>query len=210
MNTEIDDGALLQLLPWYLNGTLEGEELAVVEALLLRSAEAREELEVLRRLAAAVREQEKVHSAGQTPPFELGWARLQRSLQQEQPALPKRDWWRPGLAVAAALVLALQVGILTRPAQTDSDWRMLSGGQEQVLSGGYRVQLRFVEHAQWQQIRALLLELDAVLVDGPSALGVVQVHVPADQRFADGQALLRWLQQQAVVQHAALLARAQP
>ena len=107
-------------------------------------------------------------------------------------------------------MVALQVGILTRPAQTDSDWRMLSGGQEQVLSGGYRVQLRFVEHAQWQQIRALLLELDAVLVDGPSALGMVQVHVPADQRFADGQALLRWLQQQAVVQHAALLARAQP
>lgn len=203
MNTELDDRALLELLPWYLNGTLEGAELAAVEALLLRSAEAREELEVLRRLAAAVREQEQAHEA---PPFELGWARLQRSLQ---PA-PRRDWWKPGLAAAAALVVALQLGILMRPAQVDSDWQLQSGGSEQVLSGGYRVQLRFVEHAQWQQIRALLLELDAVLVDGPSALGVVQVHVPADKRFRDGQALLQWLQQQAVVQHAALLAREQP
>ena len=208
MNSEIDDRALLELLPWYLNGTLDPQERANVEALLLRSAEAREELEVLRRLAAAVREQE--HGAGQPAPFELGWARLQRSLQQEARPAPRRDWWKPGLAAAAALVIALQLGILMRPAQTDSDWRMLSGGQEQVLSGGYRVQLRFVEHAQWQQIRALLLELDAVLVDGPSALGVVQVHVPADARFADGQALLQWLQQQAVVQHAALLARQQP
>ena len=207
MNTELDDRALLELLPWYLNGTLEGAELAAVEALLLRSAEAREELEVLRRLAAAVREQEQAHEA---PPFELGWARLQRSLQQEARSTPRRDWWKPGLATAAALVIALQLGILMRPAQVDSDWQLQSGGSEQVLSGGYRVQLRFVEHAQWQQIRALLLELDAVLVDGPSALGVVQVHVPADKRFRDGQALLQWLQQQAVVQHAALLAREQP
>ncbi|XQE66965.1 anti-sigma factor family protein [Pseudomonas sp. P3C3] len=207
MNTELDDRALLELLPWYLNGTLEGAELAAVEALLLRSAEAREELEVLRRLAAAVREQEQAHEA---PPFELGWARLQRSLQQEARPAPRRDWWKPGLAAAAALVIALQLGILMRPAQVDSDWQLQSGGSEQVLSGGYRVQLRFVEHAQWQQIRALLLELDAVLVDGPSALGVVQVHVPADKRFRDGQALLQWLQQQAVVQHAALLAREQP
>ena len=207
MNTELDDRALLELLPWYLNGTLEGAELAAVEALLLRSAEAREELEVLRRLAAAVREQEQAHEA---PPFELGWARLQRSLQQEVRPAPRRDWWKPGLTAAAALVIALQLGILMRPAQVDSDWQLQSGGSEQVLSGGYRVQLRFVEHAQWQQIRALLLELDAVLVDGPSALGVVQVHVPADKRFRDGQALLQWLQQQAVVQHAALLAREQP
>ena len=207
MNTELDDRALLELLPWYLNGTLEGAELAAVEALLLRSAEAREELEVLRRLAAAVREQEQAHEA---PPFELGWARLQRSLQQEVRPAPRREWWKPGLAAAAALVVALQLGILMRPAQVDSDWQLQSGGSEQVLSGGYRVQLRFVEHAQWQQIRALLLELDAVLVDGPSALGVVQVHVPADKRFRDGQALLQWLQQQAVVQHAALLAREQP
>lgn len=205
MNTELDDRALLELLPWYLNGTLAGAELAAVEALLLRSAEAREELEVLRRLAAAVREQEQ-----DAPPFELGWARLQRSLQQEARPAPRRDWWKPGLAAAAALVVALQLGILMRPAQVDSDWQLQSGGSEQVLSGGYRVQLRFVEHAQWQQIRALLLELDAVLVDGPSALGVVQVHVPADKRFRDGQALLQWLQQQAVVQHAALLARQQP
>jgi hypothetical protein len=207
MNTELDDRALLELLPWYLNGTLEGAELAAMEALLLRSAEAREELEVLRRLAAAVREQEQAHEA---PPFELGWARLQRCVQQEARPVPRRDWWKPGLAAAAALVVALQLGILMRPAQVDSDWQLQSGGSEQVLSGGYRVQLRFVEHAQWQQIRALLLELDAVLVDGPSALGVVQVHVPADKRFRDGQALLQWLQQQAVVQHAALLAREQP
>ncbi|MBB1518766.1 anti-sigma factor family protein [Aquipseudomonas guryensis] len=208
MNSETDDD-LRALLPWYLNGTLTADERVRVEALLQRSAEAREKLAGLRQLAPAVKHAEQQHNNAHSAPAELGWARLQRSLQQE-PVAARRDWWKPSLAAAAALVVALQLGILMRPASTDTDWQLQSGGQQQVLSGGYRVQLRFVEHAQWQQVRGLLLEVDAVLVDGPSALGIVQVHVPADRRFADGQALLQWLQQQPVVQHAALLAREQP
>ena len=208
MNSETDDD-LRALLPWYLNGTLAADERARVEALLQRSAAAREELAGLRQLAPAVKQAEQQYSNAHSAPAELGWARLQRSLQQE-PATARRDWWKPSLAAAAALVVALQLGILMRPAPTDTDWQLQSGGQQQVLSGGYRVQLRFVEHAQWQQVRGLLLEVDAVLVDGPSALGIVQVFVPADRRFADGQALLQWLQQQPVVQHVALLAREQP
>lgn len=208
MNNETDDD-LRALLPWYLNGTLAADERVRVEALLQRSAAAREELAGLRQLAPALKQAEQQRNHAQGAPAELGWARLQRSLQQE-PVAARRDWWKPSLAAAAALVVALQLGILMRPAPTDVDWQLQSGGQQQVLSGGYRVQLRFVEHAQWQQVRGLLLEVDAVLVDGPSALGIVQVFVPADRRFADGQALLQWLQQQPVVQHAALLAREQP
>jgi len=136
----------------------------------------------------------------------LGWARLQRSLAQSAPAAkPARDWWRPSLAAAAALILALQVGILSRPASVESDWQLQSGGAVQQLTGGYRVQLRFVDHAQWKQVRAFLLDVDGLLVDGPSTLGVMQVYVPANSRFADGQAMLSYLQQQPVVQHAALL-----
>ncbi|QKE64976.1 hypothetical protein HNE05_16995 [Aquipseudomonas campi] len=208
MNSETDDD-LRALLPWYLNGTLAVDERERVEALLQRSAEAREELAGLRQLVPALKHAEQQHSNAHSAPAELGWARLQRSLQQE-PTAARRDWWKPSLAAAAALAVALQLGILMRPAPTDTDWQLQSGGPQQVLSGGYRVQLRFVEHAQWQQVRGLLLEVDAVLVDGPSALGIVQVHVPDDRRFADGQALLQWLQQQPVVQHAALLAREQP
>ncbi len=209
MGIEDNDQRLLELLPWYLNGTLEAAERGQVDALLLRSAEAREALQSLRELAAAVRQDELAANLRQPAPGELGWARLQRSLRQEAATTQRRDWWKPGLAVAAALVVALQIGILARPDGTDSDWRLQSGGAaQQLLSGGYRVQLRFVEHAQWLQIRELLLEVDGLLIDGPSALGLVQVHVPADPRFADGKALLLWLQQQPVVQHAALVGKA--
>jgi hypothetical protein len=206
MGIEDNDQRLLELLPWYLNGSLDATEREQVDALLLRSGEAREALQALRELAAAVRQDEQETNLRQPAPGELGWARLQRSLREEAAPIPRRDWWKPGLAVAAALVVALQVGILARPAAIDSDWRLQSGGAPQQLqSGGYRLQLRFVEHAQWQQIRGLLLEIDGLLIDGPSALGLVQVHVPTDPRFADGKALLLWMQQQPVVQHVALV-----
>ncbi|MES2817530.1 MAG: hypothetical protein V4812_00900 [Pseudomonadota bacterium] len=206
MSTEPNDQALLELLPWYLNDSLAEPEREQVQALLARSAEARESLDALRRLAQAVRAEEQTLNAEQAPPLEMGWARLQRSLQQQAKAPARRDWWKPSLAAAAALMVALQMGILMRPADTESDWRLQSGaGSQQQLSGGYRLQLRFVDQAQWQQVRALLLELDGLLIDGPSVLGMVQVYIPTSQRFADGAALLGWLQQQPVVQHAALL-----
>lgn len=210
MSDEQTDEALLALLPWYLNGRLEATELAQVEALLQRSDEARAELATLQQLAAAVQAQEALRNSEQTLPSDMGWARLQRSLTaQAATPKPQRDWWRPGLAVAAALVVALQIGILARPDSTDSDWRLQSGDTVQQVSGGYRLQIRFVEHAQWQQIRTLLLEVDGLLVDGPSALGVMQIYVPANKHFSDGKALLLYLQSKSVVQHVALLGRGQ-
>ena len=206
MNHEENDEALLALLPWYLNGRLEAAEQAQVKALLERSEQARVELDTLQGLAAAVRVEEAKRNRQQTVPTELGWARLQRSLAQ--PAIaPKarRDWWRPSLAAAAALIVALQVGILSRPASLESDWQLQSGGTVQQLTGGFRVQVRFVDHAQWQQVRAFLLDIDGVLIDGPSALGVMQVYVPTSSRFADAQVMLSYFKQQPVVQHAALL-----
>lgn len=206
MSHEQNDEALLALLPWYLNGQLEASEKAQVDDLLTRSESARNELEALRSLAQAVRTEEAEHNRQHTVPTELGWARLQRSLAQSAVvSKPRRDWWRPSLAAAAALVVALQIGILARPTGLESDWRLQSGGAVQQLTGGYRVQVRFVDHAQWQHVRALLLDIDGVLVDGPSALGVMQVYVPANRRFTDAQAMLSYVQQQSVVQYAALL-----
>ncbi|MET1079839.1 MAG: hypothetical protein ABWY06_17645 [Pseudomonas sp.] len=212
MNDESNEQALHELLPWYLNGTLETAEAAQVEAWLERSVEARSALEELRALASAVRLAEQARQAETPPPSELGWARLQRSLQQEPRVAPRRDWWKPSLAAAAALVVALQLGILMRPPAPMNDWTLQSGNSAQQQRGeGYRLQLRFVDQASWPQVRALLLDLDGLLVDGPSVLGTVQVHVPLDvKRFADGPALLTWLQQQPVVQHAALLEPPRP
>lgn len=206
MNHEEHDEALLALLPWYLNGQLDAVEQAQVEALLARSENARIELSTLQRLAEAVHAQEAEFNRQHSAPTELGWARLQRSLaQQETMAPPRRDWWRPTLAAAAALIVALQIGILARPAGPESDWRLQSGGTVQQLTGGFRVQVRFVDHAQWQHVRAFLLDIDGVLVDGPSVLGVMQIHVPASERFTDARAMLGYVQQQSVVQYASLL-----
>lgn len=209
MHDQTDDEQLLALLPWYASNRLDATERAQVEALLQRSTAAREALKNVQQLGAAVQAAEQALNQEHPLPSEMGWARLQRSVQQAPVTPVRRDWWKPGLAVAALLVLGLQLGILLRPVAPVDDWQLQSSAPaQQVLSGGYRVQLRFVEHAQWLQIRSLLLEVDARMLDGPSALGMVQVIVPANPRFADGRAVLQWLQQQAVVQHAALLGNA--
>ena len=209
MHDQTDDEALLALLPWYANNRLNTVERAQVDALLQRSASAREALLDLQRLREAVQAAEQVINQEHPLPSEMGWARLQRSVQQAPAAPVRRDWWKPGLAVAALLMLSLQLTIVLRPVAPIEDWQLQSSGPaQQVLNGGYRVQLRFVEHAQWLQIRNLLLEVDARLIDGPTTLGMVQVFVPANPRFADGRAVLQWLQQQALVQHAALLGHA--
>lgn len=208
MHDQTEDEQLLGLLPWYVNNRLEADERARVDALLQRSPTAREALQTLQRLGAALQASEQQINQEYPLPAEMGWARLQRSVQS---APSRRDWWKPGLAVAALLVLSLQLGILLRPVAPVDDWQLQSSGPaQQVLNGGYRVQLRFVEHAQWLQIHKLLREIDARLIDGPTALGMVQVFVPANPRFTDGRAVLQWLQQQALVQHAALLGNAGP
>lgn len=206
MNLEHDDEQLRALLPWYLNNRLEATERAEVERWLAASEQARAALAELEALAPAVRAAEQQFNAAALPPSDLGWARLQRSLAAEK---PRRDWWKPGLAVAAALVLALQLNILLRPAQPTQWWEPQGREQLPVL-GGYRVQLRFAEQARWTQIQQLLQEVDGVIVDGPSALGLIQVQIPPNSRFANAQALLDWLRQQPQVQHVALLGGTTP
>ncbi len=199
------DNELYELLPWYLNGSLAPDERAEVEALLSRQPEARARLEELRALAEVVREEEQRLQRENPLPLAMGWARLQRDIAP--PPTPSRVPWRPALAAAALLVITLQSALLLRgPAPQEAAWQPLSGQMNsKPMAGGYRVQLRLVDSARWQQVRELLQQLNAEVVEGPSAMGVLQVQVPANARFQDGRALLQWLQQQPEVQHAALM-----
>lgn len=206
MTPEHDDEQLRALLPWYLNNCLEPAEREAVERWLASSAEGRSALAELEMLAPAIRSAEQQVNAQALPPTDLGWARLQRSLAADK---PRRDWWKPGLAVAAALVLALQLNILLRPVEPAQEWEPLAG-EQRPMPGAYRVQLRFAEQARWTQIQQVLQDVDAQIVSGPSTLGLIQVQVPPGTRFANGQALLDWLRQQPQVQHAALLGGATP
>jgi hypothetical protein len=196
----MNDEEIASLLPWYVNGTLSEAERIEVEALLERSSRARNELEFFRELSKQVKEEPMDRVS------ELGWRRLQRDIQKLN-----RDttsgWWRRGLAVAATLIVALQVGILAQRSDTRIDTRLLGqGAVTSPLEGTHwRLQIEFREESGWREISDLIYRLRGTIIDGPSAIGLLHVAIPKNNgEFASSEALLSWLRQQPQVVHAAV------
>lgn len=186
------DEALDLLLPWYVNGTLKGEELRQVEAYLARSSHARDEVELLR----ALRQQVKVEKI-ESSPGELGLQRLKRQIQPEAPLSQDRmagrtitiaSFWRP-LAVAACVVVMIQAAIMVGLGDfgaSDKGVTTATGGSPAVL------QVTFAPEATEQQIREVLQQAGASIVDGPTALGVYNLRlVDAERSVEEALATLR-------------------
>jgi anti-sigma factor RsiW len=162
-----------ELLPWYLNGSLSPGERAEVEAWLHENPEGEAELELLRRMQDQV-----VVEAESVSPGELGLKRLKRGIRQETKAeIPRKQllpvWWRPMMAAALAVIVVQ--GLL------------LAGLGQQGIDPGIRplsapayaeplLQVRFRPEATESRIREVLLNADAVLVDGPSAAGIYRLR----------------------------------
>lgn len=89
-------------------------------------------------------------------------------------------WWsRPALAMAMTLVVLMQSAALW--------WLWPSAGGEvrpmssptSTITGQVVLQLVFQDQASVAQVRAALVQVQAQVVDGPGALGVWRVAVPA-------------------------------
>jgi len=186
---ERSERELQELLPFYVNGSLEGEELAAVEAWLAGSQTARREAAYLERLRQSVKAQPQVNSPG-----ELGLKRLQREIARSATLASQRGgqasemartaqqsagagvpaWWR-NLAVAACLALVVLGAISLGGLPGGPGEITLAGGES-----GAVLQVTFKPDAAERDIRALLLQIDASITDGPSALGVYHLKLPAE------------------------------
>jgi len=194
----------MALVPWYVNGTLGLEERRAVEEHLATCALCPDELiallkvqDVLRRELAGAPEPsaalwqkvrgriaespvvaDQTQAADVRPQGRSAWAWLSNLLG---PAL------RPGWALAALGVIVIQavliLGLATRwPLGSGSEYRTLTGPTIAERHSGPRVRLRvaFSEEAPEKGIRAVLGELKATIVDGPSAAGFYVIDVPLD------------------------------
>lgn len=112
MNT--DNLHPIELLPWYVNGTLKNSELAQVKSHLESCTLCQQEVDFLRTMQQQVRD-EQVDGPG-----EFAFKRLMSDIKKENSVQnKKRPWWEPVLAVAAMLVIIIQTSVIIMDPEED-------------------------------------------------------------------------------------------
>jgi anti-sigma factor RsiW len=188
-----------EIIKSFVAGTLDADSAAQLE----RAAAANPALAAELALWRAVRQAGEDVSARQQID-ELGWSRIARAIadvapQQRRaandqaadhaPGRVRPFWAQPLIApwqAAAALALALfgwQAAVTPLLVSTDP-----SAGAEYALAGADRsasfvLRVAFVEVASEADVRQLLRDIDARIIDGPSAVGLY------DLAFEDAKAM---------------------
>ena len=187
-----------ELLPWYVNGSLDGEELEAVERHLESCDVCRHELAVEERWAREIRASEELVYSPDRAFADLA-SRLEASRSRTPGSRPAgraswwRRWWRPqgevgsgvlrvAVAVQAAAILVL-VGVLWVEPEP-AEFRTVSDPTPVTERTEARVRVVFEEEITEVELRELLLGAGARLVDGPTRRGVYTLEVaeaPADE-----------------------------
>ena len=176
-----------ELLPFWVNGTLDDDERARVAAALAESSDLRAEEQALRDLRGQIKATPRPNSPG-----ELGLARLMRTLAQEPVAAPVAA---PalgrarisGMLAATAAVAAVLSSLLTVALQGNDGpvYEQASGD-----SGDIVLTVSFQPEATEGAISALLREKGLIIVEGPPALGLYRLAVPFDTPLDEATAYL--------------------
>lgn len=172
-----------RLLPWYVVGKLDDDERKKIDAHLAACDECRTELQLERRLASEV--------ANLSLNTEIGWTDLSRRLSS-RPAKrhaardmamsvvqslgrPRRfGWFLAGQTAVVLLVAALLV-----PFNESAPYRTLGSAPAETAGN---VIVIFQPDATVSDLRQVLEDSGARLVDGPTTAGAYVIHVPDDKR----------------------------
>ena len=173
------------LLPWLVNETLEGDELAFVRRHLDECPDCRQEVEWLRELHAAC-------IAGEAVP---GASAAFRNLRRELEAPPgasrdtiarlrrsqgrTRRWWQWALAAEFALIIVLG-GLLLTSTEGPVLYRTLGAGDAGKPATGSLVVV-FDPATSQADVQRILRSAGARIVDGPTQANAYVLEVPVGQ-----------------------------
>ena len=167
-----------ELVPWYVTDALTLADRDWVDRYLAEHPEGHDELAWHRSLAGAVDEELR------SLPEDAGWQGLAARLKQEaaaksgarRPLLDRLTGWlaslvaHPGYALAAALIAAqaVVIGTLLQQRSDAPEFGEIRGGAQKIE---VLLQVRFQQQATERDLRMLLNESGARIVDGPDQLG---------------------------------------
>ena len=183
------------LLPWAVNGTLDGHERRVVDENLATCPACRAELARCHVVAAAVlaepvrawspspedvsRVLARASAADEPePPLTAWWGRrrdqIRRALAALAPTPPILRW---AIGVQGALVVLLAFLVVWQAATPAPVYRTLARSGDHAGEAHLKLQVAFTEDMTERELRALLTSVGGTLVGGPSALGIYMVRI---------------------------------
>ena len=200
----MNDERFEELLPFYVNGTLEGDDRAYVERHIAEHPEARAEVDWHRSLQLRVREN------APAVPETIGLARTMQLIQGDRPTLSERIsaffgnlGLRPAMALAGLAVVAVQSGVILDmmygAKENEAEIRSLRATR---VEEGPLLKINFAAEAKEVDMRLMLASVQGQLAGGPGQLGDYYVRVPEGRQ----QAALEQLKSNPLVQSAALSA----
>ena len=185
-----------ELLPWYVNGTIDPSDRAWVDAQLRAHPEAAAELCWYESLQVRIRENEPQVSAdiGIDKAFakirreQEGEQRIAAARKAQEPSLGDRvkSWLAgfgltPALTAAAAVIAIQGVFLFNMARDADSPHSEIRSSQSGIAAAGTMLKLNFKPDAREAEIRMLLIDIHGSLVGGPGQLGDYFIVVPKDR-----------------------------
>jgi len=186
---------VFDLLPWYVNGTLNQKERAVVDDQARKSPLVRLEVDWLtafsrqiatrhcqfdeQKLLSTVLTMVRTYEPGEVLHF------------KRRGSIPP-TWHVRAFAVAATLVAAQSITLLVVASQADKSpmTNLAPLGLATRPGGSALLQVTFLPNAKEERIRKTLHAVRADIVSGPGALGVYTVAVPTDSVINSAQFLV--------------------
>ena len=180
------------LLPWLVNGTLEGDELAFVQRHLDECLDCRHEVEWLRELHAAC-------IAGEAMPgASVAFRNLRRELEAPREGRDSiarlrrsrgrtRRWWQWAIAAEFAVIIVLG-GLLLTSTDGPVLYRTLGAGNAGTPATGNLVVV-FDPATSQAEVQRILRSAGARIVDGPTQANAYVLEVPVGQTDRAAQAI---------------------